>query len=98
VCDCGRALWIPLEWWATEKDAHPAIARKLLNVECIAMTESECVQFQMLVPVTDLAELPAMLDDALLVHLAHPEIEPDRSTPIGACIVSLKTRPSEQAL
>jgi hypothetical protein len=66
-----------LEWWAKEKDSDPTVARKLLNVACMAMTESgiECVQFHMLVSVTNLTDLPAMLEEALLLHLAQPGIE-----------------------
>lgn len=72
----GLRYQFRLQWWATEKVADPGLARNLLNVECIATTESatDCVQLHLLVLVKDVAELPAILEDALLVHLALPGI------------------------
>lgn len=62
-----------LAWCGTEKHVRPVLARKLINVECIATAESagERVGLNLVVLITNLSDLPALLDDALLMH-AHP--------------------------
>jgi len=58
-----------LEWCAIEKRVDPALARTLLSVECIASVgpAANRVPLNLMVWITKISELPAVLDDALLI-------------------------------
>ena len=76
----GVSYRFRLVWCATEKYARRE-PRKLLNVECLATGPDGRARLQLVVWITNVEQVPAMLEDALIAHLARADVTRDSDPP-----------------
>jgi hypothetical protein len=80
----GVSYRFRLVWCAKEKYAGRG-RRKLLNVECLATSDlpgpDGRARLQLVVWITNVEQVPAMLEDALIAHLARADVTRDSDPP-----------------
>jgi hypothetical protein len=80
----GVSYRFRLVWCAKEKYAGRG-QRKLLNVECLATSDlpgpDGRARLHLVVWITNVEQVPAMLEDALIAHLARADVTRDSDPP-----------------